>query len=58
MEIIDMHIDSTELLELRARNELRLVAAKNALGTSWLLHASNGVKKLVVRPPVLKTKKR
>ena len=35
-----------EMKELRERNALRLQEAKDKLGTKWLLHPDNKVKKL------------
>lgn len=35
-----------ELKELRARNEVRLKEVKEKLGTKWLLHPDNKVKKV------------
>ena len=35
-----------ELLELRARNEVRLKEAKERMGTKYLLHPDNRVKRI------------
>lgn len=39
---------SQELTELRLRNEVRLAAAKESMGSKWLLHPDNTQKKLKV----------
>jgi len=45
MELIYMNLDTPELMEIRARNEIRVAEAKAALGTKWVLHPSNSPKK-------------
>lgn len=40
-----MIFDEKFLQELRARNEVRLIQAKEQLGTKWLLHPSNSAQR-------------
>ena len=41
-----MVITDEDIAALRQRNELRAQAAKEAMGTKWVLHKANAPKKL------------
>lgn len=56
MEIIERGYETQDLLELRKRNEERLRAAKEQLGTKYLLHPDNQITKKKFRR-TLKTSK-
>ena len=41
-----MFITDDDIFALRQRNEMRIQAAKEAMGNKWILHKANAPKKL------------